>query len=238
VKNISKAALSGLPVVSLVIGLSSCSVPYGSHYDADEVCGTRLASDGGIEEEVVIRHHAVDTYTFLSLESNHGHEEYRSERYFLRKGSQYISLSFLNTIEPLFDGDSKEVVDIVPVLQTKLWVAIREEHLDTYYADYSVVVFERDVICYRKPFKRVKRICDNPQFQDDNRTLRIIPEQGILILDVASGCVLNENGNMERPPNQPPLQTPVSGTPAASASAEPTADKGAPVAPPPSIAGR
>jgi hypothetical protein len=38
--------------------------------------------------------------------------------------------------------------------------------------------------------------------------------------------------------NQPPLRMPVSGTPAASASAEPTADRGAPVAPPPGIAGR
>jgi hypothetical protein len=39
-------------------------------------------------------------------------------------------------------------------------------------------------------------------------------------------------------PNQPPLRMPVSSTPAASASAEPTADRGAPVAPPPGIAGR
>jgi hypothetical protein len=38
--------------------------------------------------------------------------------------------------------------------------------------------------------------------------------------------------------NQPPLQTPTSGTPAASASAKATADKGAPVAPPPGAAGR
>ena len=37
--------------------------------------------------------------------------------------------------------------------------------------------------------------------------------------------------------NQPP-RTPVSGTPAASASAKATADKGAPVAPPPGAAGR
>jgi len=41
----------------------------------------------------------------------------------------------------------------------------------------------------------------------------------------------------EESPN-PPLQTPTSGTPAASASAEATADRGAPVAPPPGAAGR
>ena len=41
----------------------------------------------------------------------------------------------------------------------------------------------------------------------------------------------------EESPNQA-LRTPASGTPAASASAEPTADRDAPVAPPPGIAGR
>jgi hypothetical protein len=41
-----------------------------------------------------------------------------------------------------------------------------------------------------------------------------------------------------REPNKPPLRMPVSGTPAASASAEATADRGAPVAPPPGAAGR
>jgi len=39
-------------------------------------------------------------------------------------------------------------------------------------------------------------------------------------------------------PNQPPLRMPVSGTPAASASAKATADRGAAVAPPPGGAGR
>ena len=42
----------------------------------------------------------------------------------------------------------------------------------------------------------------------------------------------------KRQPNQPPLRMPVSGTPAASASAKATADRDAPVAPPPGIAGR
>ena len=53
-------------------------------------------------------------------------------------------------------------------------------------------------------------------------------------------CIIQESLQPQniKLPNQPPLQTPVSGTPAASASAEPTADKGAPVAPPPGAAGR
>jgi TonB family protein len=43
---------------------------------------------------------------------------------------------------------------------------------------------------------------------------------------------------LKKEANQPPLRMPVSGTPAASASAKATADRGAPVAPPPGIAGR
>jgi len=38
--------------------------------------------------------------------------------------------------------------------------------------------------------------------------------------------------------NKPPPQTPTSGAPATSAFARPTADRGAPVAPPPGAAGR
>jgi hypothetical protein len=48
----------------------------------------------------------------------------------------------------------------------------------------------------------------------------------------------SEMKNEKDEANQPPLQTPTSGTPAASASAKATADRGVPVAPPPGIAGR
>jgi len=50
--------------------------------------------------------------------------------------------------------------------------------------------------------------------------------------------VLDVHIYRENMPNQPPLRTPGSGTPAASASAKATADKGAPVAPPSGAAGR
>ena len=50
-------------------------------------------------------------------------------------------------------------------------------------------------------------------------------------IDIPKGWLNRHLGDRERMANQPPLQTPTSSTPAASASAKATADKGAPVAP-------
>jgi hypothetical protein len=178
--------IEGICAVALMCMLASCAVPLGSHFAPGKVQAVRYSDAGATNEAVVTRTKVSEYYALLTLD-NFGRQSTSRELYYLKKGQKYIALPFLNPREPLFDGgDYKTVVQVVPVSGTRLWLALRQEHLERDFADYTIISFKEGSVVNRRHIKNVERGGSGFVFGKGNRSVEVRTASGPILIDLVN----------------------------------------------------